>query len=178
MVRTFAKCESVLLDQTYHLIEGLIVCFKKAPTIMTVGGFSPEFDYQGRLLQRLGRAEATYERVGLSILATKGKAAVVFTWIAEADVCRRFALSFIEQDARLLLTLAIQTAFEHLENTCMNIPWWDSLRPVEREKLLERMQFAGSSFEERTRACLQFCGINFDQWDYANFASVGKTGQP
>lgn len=107
MVRTFAKCESVLLDQTYHLIEGLIVCFKKAPTIMTVGGFSPEFDYQGRLLQRLGRAEATYERVGLSILATKGKAAVVFTWIAEADVCRRFALSFIEQDARLLLTLAI-----------------------------------------------------------------------
>jgi hypothetical protein len=166
MTRTFSKCESLLAKNEYGRINGLVLWFNKMPTIMTVGGLSPEFDYGGRLLQRFGRVEQNYEQVGVSILAAQERAAVVFTWLAEADVCRRFAQSFVAQESQLYSTLAIQTAFEHLENTCMNIHWWDSLLRIEREKLLERMQLGGGPFQERTGTCLQFCGINFGQWDF------------
>jgi hypothetical protein len=86
--------------------------------------------------------------------------------LEDAEVCKNFAQSLIAQNSELLSTLAIQTAFEHSENTCMNIEWWDSLRPVVQSKLVERMQFAGSPFEERKSSCLSYCGITFDQWEY------------
>lgn len=166
MTRTFSICEAILRDEDYSRVSGLVVLFKNMPSIMTVGGFSPEFDYTGKPLQRLGNSKATYEQVGVSILAAQDRACVVLTWVSGAAVCRQLADSFITQNERLLATLAIQTAFEHLENTCMNIRWWDSLRPIEREKLLERMQFAGSPLQERTANCLGYCGITFDEWNY------------
>jgi hypothetical protein len=174
MMRTFSKCESILCKGDHARINGLVVRFNKMPTIMAVGGFSPEFSYEGQPLQRLGQIEETYEQIGLSILAAQSRAAVIFTWIAEADVCHKFAESFVAQDTRLYSTLAIQTAFEHLENTCMNIHWWDSLKEIERQKLLERIQYGGSPFEERTGASLQFCGINFDQWEYDHSYFIGR----
>jgi hypothetical protein len=173
MSRSFSKCESILFNENYESVSGLTVRFKRMPTIMTVGGLSPEFDYDGRPLQRLGQKDKTYEQIGLSILIAENKAAVVFTWLTDAQVCHDFVQSFIRQDSALLTTLAIQTAFEHIENTCMHIGWWDSLRPIERKKLSERMQLGGSPMEERTRTCLQFCGINFDQWEFDGFSFVG-----
>ena len=136
MARTFSTCESVLRNGEYQRIHGLVLRFRKMPTIMTVGGFSPEFDYEGRQLQKLGKATAIYEQIGLSILAAEERATAIFTWIADAKVCSEFALSLVKQDPGLFTTLAIQTAFEHIENTCMNIFWWDTLRSIEREKLL------------------------------------------
>lgn len=175
MTRTFSACELVLANSEYKRVHALIVRFTKMPTIMTVGGFSPEFDYDGRLLQRLGKATSVYEQIGLSILAAEDRAAVVFTWLACATVCREFAESFVRQNTALFTTLAIQTAFEHVENTCMKISWWDALRSIEREKLLERMQYAGSPFEDRTGGCLQFCGVNFDQWEYDNSVLIAES---
>jgi len=172
MTRTFSNCESILVNREYERINGLILRFNKIPTVMTVGGFSPEFDYEGRPLQHLGRVGQTYEQIGVSILAAQGRAALIFTWLSDAAVCRRFAQSFVAQEHQLYSTLAIQTAFEHLENTCMNIHWWDSLLQIEREKLLERMQIGGSPFHGRTGTCLQFCGINFGQWDFDELTFV------
>lgn len=173
MTRTFSRCEAILRDETYTKVGALIVQFKKMPTIMAVGGFSPEFDYDGQSLQRLGDGAQTYDQIGLSILAAPEGTALAFTWLAEAKSCRNFALSFLTQRASLYSTLAIQTCFEHLENTCMNIAWWDSLLPVERETLLRRMQLGGSPTAGRTSRCLQYCGITFDQWDYNDHRLVG-----
>lgn len=173
MARTFPKCEALLVNSEHDRVNALIVQFRKMPSIMTVGGFSPEFDYDGRSLQTLGRANSQYEQIGLSILAANNRAAVVFTWLNEAKICSDFAQSFIAQRPELLATLAIQTAFEHLENTCMNISWWDSLRQIERDKLVERMQLSGSFMEDRKSSCLSYCGITFDQWEYESHRFVG-----
>jgi hypothetical protein len=172
MSKAFGRCEEILVKEKYTEIHAAIIYFKSMPSIMTVGGFSPEFDYDGRRLQKLGRADKEYHQVGLSILVSQGRAAVVFTWLREANVCERFVESFLTKDPSLFTTLVIQTAFEHLENTCMNIEWWDGLRSVERTILLRRMQFAGSPTEERMASCLGYCGITFDQWDFESFKVV------
>lgn len=77
MTRTFSICESILFNQEYERISGLILRFKKPPAIMTAGGFSPEFDYDGYPIQKLGNAELTYEQIGLSILEAQDHAAVI-----------------------------------------------------------------------------------------------------
>ena len=172
MAKTFTRCEEILVDERFDEVNAGVFKFKKMPSIMTVGGFSPEFDYNGRMLQRLGNAEMEYHQIGLSILAQQNSAAVVFTWLREADVCDRFVVSLLKSDPNLFTTLAIQTAFEHLENTCMSIPWWDGLRSVEQDALRVRMQYAGSPFEERLASCLEYCGITFDQWGFEVFRPV------
>jgi hypothetical protein len=176
MSKTFGRCESILVNKEYTKVHALVVCFKRMPSIMTVGGFSPEFDYDEHLLQQLGKIEREYHQLGLSILVHQGRAAVIFTWLEKADVCEQFVRSFLTKDRNLYTTLAIQTAFEHLENTCMNILWWDALRPIERNMLLRRMQFAGSLVEERMASCLGYCGITFDQWEFDNFRAVRVDG--
>jgi hypothetical protein len=42
MTRTFAMCERMLSDEDYGEVSGLVIRFNRMPTIMTVGGFSPE----------------------------------------------------------------------------------------------------------------------------------------
>jgi hypothetical protein len=176
MSRTFNKCEKILIDKQFEAVRAAIFKFKGMPSIMTVGGFSPEFDYDERPLQRLGRPESEYHQIGLSILAQQTCAVVVFTWLQEAaDICSRFVNSLLTKDPDLYATLAIQTSFEHLENTCMNIHWWDGLRPLERESLLRRMQYAGGPFEERLPSCLGYCGVTFDEWDFDTFTPVRIT---
>jgi hypothetical protein len=172
MSKTFGRCEKNLIDKRFDAVHAAVFKFKRMPSIMTVGGFSPEFDYDERPLQRLGKNEREYHQIGLSILAQESCAVVVFTWLEGADICSRFVNSLLTKDPGLYATLAIQTSFEHLENTCMNIPWWNGLRPLEREALQRRMQYAGGPFEERLPSCLGYCGVTFDQWDFDTFRSV------
>jgi hypothetical protein len=61
--------------------------------------------------------------------------------------------------------LIIQTAFEQLENTCMNIPWWKGLRPIERKLLTDRKQLAVSP-TRRASTALTYGGVTFDDWGY------------
>ena len=91
------------------------------------------------------------------------------TWLKGDELPEKFARSFIEQKPDLYTTLAIQTAFEHLENTCTNITWWDSLKSVEQRSLLRRMQIAGSVFEDRKSNCLSFDGVKHDDWKFDRY---------
>ena len=78
-----------------------------------------------------------------------------------------FADSYLAQKPEHYSTLAIQTAFEFLENTCMQPTWWEGGKPIIRRRLLDRMQSAGTSLEERRKAhCLTYGGITYDQWEY------------
>ena len=162
----FALCEKELFSETYDGISALIVHFKKMPSLMTVGGFLPECDYYGNPLQRLGNFETICQAVSFNILAAKGHAALALVWFKGENVVKSFAESFVAQKPEQYATLTIQTAFEHLENTCMAPLWWESLRKVEQDLLLRRMQIGVSPFEKRKPNCLTYCGVTFDDWEY------------
>jgi uncharacterized protein with NRDE domain len=144
----------------------MIVFFKKIPSIMCVGGFSPEFDFDGKLVQTLGKSDVVYDQVSVSILVSNGRGAVAIAWHKDALFKDSFAASLISKRQEILSSLVIQLAFEHMENTCMNIPWWDQLKAIEKEMLLRRMQIAGSFYEGRESKCLEYDGVTHDQWEY------------
>jgi len=162
----FALSEKELVSETCNGVSALIVYFKTMPSIMTVGGFLPECDYHGNQLQLLGRSETIYQGISFNILATGGCAALALLWSKGQNVAKSFAESFVAQNPERYATLAIQTAFEHLENTCMAPKWWENLRKVEQDLILRRMQIAGSHLEERKPNCLTYCGVTFDDWQY------------
>jgi hypothetical protein len=109
---------------------------------------------------------SSYQMVSFNILAAQNHAAIAMLWF-KGDYCvKAFAESFVAQKPELFTTLAIQTSFEHIENTCIAPSWWESLRQIERDLLLQRMLTAGTPMQERKSHCLTYGGITFDQWHY------------
>lgn len=168
----FAECQRVLNEHDYNSLSALIVRFHRAPTIMTVGGFYPEFGFDGVALQTLGDRHQIYETISFNILASEGSAAVAMIWQKGHNNPLDFARSFEKQPPYLYTTLAIQTSFEHLENTCVEPGWWDGLKRVEQDLLLRRMQIAGGVSEERESSCLQYSGVTHDDWGFESLEYV------
>jgi len=164
VAKTFVRCEDAILNEKYDDIGALIVRFKKLPSILSVGAFSPEFDFLGRRLQSL--SDLNLDEISLSILTADGKAIVILAWLKPNNISKQFSETFIAQPEDLRSTLLIQTAFEHLENTCANISWWDAIKNVERNSLIGRMQHTLDSLEPREGSYLAFGGIKFDDWQY------------
>lgn len=160
------RCAQTIDQHTYSDLSALVIRFKRLPSIMTVGGFYPEFDYVGRRLQQLGQAGTDYERVSFNIMASEGRAAVAVIWRKGHDRCLAFARSYAEQPGGLYTTLAIQTAFEHINNSCANPEWWEGLRPPEQRLLANRLIFESVSIRDRDRNCLQYAGITHDDWQF------------
>jgi hypothetical protein len=144
----------------------MVVRFRRMPTIMTVGGFYPEFCFDGTRLQTLGNKEQIFETVSFNILTADDRAALAMIWQKGHVNPLAFARSFERQPPNHYTTLAIQASFEHLENTCAEPRWWDNLKKVEQDLLLRRMQIAGGIFVERTGSSLQYSGVTHDDWDF------------
>jgi hypothetical protein len=164
--RALEDCEKILADSSYEQLSACVALFSELPNIMAVGGFYPEFDYNGRTLQQLGLEQTLAQTLSFNILASEGRAAVAFIWRKGDSHCLSFVESYSKQPSKLLTTLAIQTSFEHLENTCMNPTWWEAAKPIERKMLTDRMQVSGSPMAGRDRRCLEFSGISYDDWGF------------
>ena len=53
---------------------------------MSVGAFSPEFDFDGKHVQSLGNPAHITDQVGISILSAQNKAVVAMTWHQDAEL--------------------------------------------------------------------------------------------
>lgn len=163
----FEACSTNLFGQKYDQVSALVIHFQKLPSIMTVGGFLAQFDYNAKPLQLIYDLETIADIVCFNILAAKDHAALIVLWPKEhSKIGRQFADSLIAQDSSLYSALAIQTAFEYLENTSVNKGWWDDQKPIIHKLLLGRMQSSANLFEKRAFNTLTFGGVSFDQWDY------------
>jgi hypothetical protein len=154
-------------------VSALVVHFKKLPSVMTVGAFLPQYDYNAKPVQLIHDITTIAQLVSFNILAASNHAAVVMLWFREHSLVKAFAESFIGQDSARYATLAIQTAFEYLENTCMQAKWWEAQKQIVRNLLIDRMQ--GSVLEQRASNSLTFCGVGFDEWEYERHQFVNVT---
>ena len=156
----------ILSEKSYDQLSGLVVRFRRPPSVMSVGGFYPEFDYDGRFVQRLDDKDVNYQPVSFNILMSNGGAAVILVWRASHALCSKFAASYAMQPTSLLSSLAIQTCFEHLENTCFAPVWWETLKSGVRDSLVRRFQASGDLFTKRNARCLEYTGVTYGDWGF------------
>jgi hypothetical protein len=130
------------VDQSQHdKIQAVVIRFNQRPSLLSIGAFRPRHDVKGAALQRLDPNSAY---VALHILAAEDKAVLAITWLRHQKAASRFAESFVAQPREHLTTLAIQTAFEYCEHTCMRRDWWLSLPERKRVGHLKRVERANS----------------------------------
>ncbi len=103
--------------------------------------------------------------VAAHILISDKKPALVLTWLKRQNPAERFAESFAAQAKGHLTTVAIQTAFEYAEHTCMKREWWLSVDGRKRRSLLNRVQKANSLSYSRPSKCLAFRSA-LDDWGF------------
>lgn len=163
----FDECATNLFAGKYNQVSALAVHFKTLPSIMTVGGFLAQFDYSGKRIQLISDLHTIAQIACFNILAAADHAVMVILWPKEENaVGKKLAESFVAQNSSKYTALAVQTAFEYLENTCMNKQWWEGEQSIIRKLLMDKMKSSANLWEERSANCLTFGGVGFDQWDY------------
>jgi len=156
-----ARTKKALDKRKYAEICALVIEFNSKPSVLAVGAFRPVYDCIGKRVQDL-RQIAQY--VALHMLTKGRKAAIVLTWLRGETAPANFAKCFSAQPKDHLTSLFIQTAFEHVEHTCMSADWWLGLKQAQRRPLLERVRRANSVHYRRSYRCLTY-RIWYDDWD-------------
>jgi hypothetical protein len=154
------KTESILEKREYQRIRFFIARFNASPVLLSVGAFRPRCDLYGREIQDI-MIDGVY--VACHILIANNRPALAFTWLRGEKPAEQFAKTFAAQPKQHLTTLAIQTAFEYAEHTCMKREWWQSVDGRKRRSLLNRVRNANSLSSQRTGKCLAFRST-IDDW--------------
>ena len=156
----------VLISGDYSKVRKLVLRFERMPTVMASGGIFPEFDFEGRRLQRIGIDNRPLEMITFNVIATTTGGAFVFAWIQSSDgvACDALAQSLSEIPADRVTSAIIRFLFEYCENTFMAPEWWEALPTPVRAALVRRMTFAGSVFEERLSSCLKDDNFSYGDW--------------
>jgi hypothetical protein len=156
------EIEGILEQAQYDRIGFLLFRFDAEPVLLSVGAFRPRYDVNGREIQDI-MLDGIY--VASHVLISDGKPALVITWLKGQKPAERFALSFAAQPKQHLTTLAIQTAFEYAEHTCVKREWWQKVDGRKRRSLLNRVRNANSLSYRRSRKCLTFRSV-LDDWNF------------
>ena len=156
----FKRTENMINLPRYDEIRAAIIRFDATPVLLSVGAFRPLYDVIGTKLQNFSE-EAAY--IGMHILAVDKMPVVVFTWLKGQKPSQRFAKTFCLQPYRELTTLAVQTAFEYAEHTCMRHEWWMSLTKGWRALLLDRIEMANRAASVPDEDFLSF-EFPLDDW--------------
>jgi hypothetical protein len=165
---TLKETESILKKAQYQRLGFLIIRFDAEPVLLSVGAFRPPFDINGKEIQDIV-VDGIY--VGVHVLIADNKPALVVTWLRGQKPAERFAKSLADQPRESLATLAVQTAFEYAEHTCMKREWWLSLNVTKRRSLLKRVRNANSLSYRRSGKCLAFRSA-IDDWGFNNLEIV------
>lgn len=123
----------------YSRIKHYAIKFDGLLPFVSCGSFMPEFSFDGKPLQKLGRATTNLDHVSLNITSTNGQTFVVFAWLDNPkgpaeDFVRSFSSIKNEDKANACLHLAC----EHLENTYFQPSWWESLQVDDHKNIILR----------------------------------------
>jgi hypothetical protein len=157
---TLSRTGKLIAARRFGGISSLVVRFDAAPAVMAAGAFRPQYDFSARSAQPLVGA-CGY--VGMHLLAADGMAALAFTWLRANTAAERFVSTFVSRPREQMASLAVQCAFEHIEQTCMSDTWWSGLKRPLRAALLERLRRANSLAYRRSHRCLSY-RLRYADW--------------
>jgi hypothetical protein len=158
------RTERSIAARHFRYVGSLVVRFDTPPAVMAAGAFRPQYDFTARRVQNL--ADACWY-VAMHLLAADGAAVLAFTWLRGDSAAERFVRTFADRPREQMASLAVQSAFEHIEHTCMSDAWWSDLKRPMRVALLERVRRTNSLAYRRSPRCLSY-RMHYADWPVAN----------
>lgn len=124
--------------------------FDQILPVVACGGFHPEFDLQGKPIQKLGRDGVDLDHVMLTVTTFEGQTIVIFAWIGAQDSpAHALASSFLALPDHLKADALVRLLFIHTENLFLNQSWWDGLSDADRKEFNELIR-SGTTMRMRT----------------------------
>lgn len=162
------RFDIALAAGAYSEINAFIVTFDSIPDILCSGAMYPEYDFSGKLLQRLGEVSTRMKLMTFSLIATDAGGAFVFAWHKSSDaVCRPLAESLEGLPDEALPHAVVRFVFEFCENHYFRPQWWDNADTSVKSALARRFDFSASPREARSPTCLVDDGLRAVTWDVA-----------
>jgi hypothetical protein len=128
--------------------------------VVCCGGFYPEFDFEGRPLQKLGRFMPV-GNVTYNLTVVNDRSVAVFGWSGEDDgPVAKFIRSFVKLTPTSQAEAAVRLGFEHIGNSYMKPSWWASLPEPMRGAAIARLASGGSECPRRAD-CLKPDGFAY-----------------
>ncbi len=158
------KYDNILLSHDFNGFSYYGFFIDRVPEVLCSGGFAPEYDFKGNLLQDYINLKKDLESLFFSLVPFEKVGVVVFGWMAsEGSSCTKFIKSLHELKAESERGNAlIRFIFDSLENTFFKPSWWDSLSSHEKNVLQNRV--LSGTLKERTKNCLIDDGLRTVNW--------------
>jgi hypothetical protein len=154
MVRWKADYDHAYLNRDFSKYRYYAAAFDGVLPVVACGAFHPEFDFEGRALQKLGVGAAGHEHVTFNLTIFDGRSVAVLGWTADGQgPAAAFARSFARAIQSAEGDPAVRLALEHLENTYLKPGWWDALSGPAKTGVIAHLLSGGIRYE-RKPTCL------------------------
>jgi hypothetical protein len=146
--------DQAYLSRNFEAYRYCGAAFDGVLPFVAAGAFHPEFDFQGKPLQKLGVGLLGHEGVTFNVTVLDGRTVAVLGWTGADDgPAAGFATSFVDALNAQGGDVIIRLALEHLENTYLKSSWWDGLSPQAKTTATQHMRGGGIEVA-RTSTCL------------------------
>lgn len=167
-----SEFETILTSKDYSDLQYYIIEITKTPEVLSSGGVSISFDFDGNRLQDLSDLATLPDSLYYSLIPTDKGGAMVFSWLkSSATSCHRFIRSIHTMEASAIPNSIIRFLFEFCENNYISPVWWDKLESTGKDKILERFNKAMNPFEHRENGCLRDDGLFVVNWDVSEIST-------
>lgn len=169
-----AEHDKILLAKDYTSIRSLIFKLEIPPPIMCSSTVYPEQDFNGIQFQELANPHRIPSAISFTSFHGGNCGIIVFTWLSICDaICIPFTGSLRDLPADRLTDGLIRFFFEYSENLHIKPDWWENLIIDKRDKLVNRLLYTMSVFNERKTDCLTDDGIKIDRWPITDIVALG-----
>jgi hypothetical protein len=158
------KYDDILISHNYNGFQYYGFFIDIAPEIVCSGGFAPEYDFQGNMLQNYMDLNNDLESIYFSLVPFENVGVAVFGWVeSKESACLKFIKSLHQLYAKNEIGNAlVRFIFDSFENTFFKPSWWTSLS--EHEKNILQNRVLSGALEGRNHDCLVDDGLRTVGW--------------
>lgn len=170
------KYDNILLSHDFSGFSYYGFFIDRVPEVLCSGGFAPEYDFKGNLLQDYLNLKKDLESLYFSIVPFENVGVAVFGWVeSEGSSCIEFIKSLHELKADGETGNAlIRFIFDSLENTFFKQSWWASLSEQDKNVLQNRV--LSGALQGRKANCLIDDGLRTVNWKVTSIFSNANIG--
>lgn len=152
------KYNEAFLKNDFSNSKYLVIETNEDPHILFSGSILPEFDFQGNVLQELGKPHSL-DSISINAVATPSGGFVVFQWFGESSASQKLMQSLQRLSTQDLANAVTILAFEFLENLFISPNWWASLDSGVKQSLQQRVMNIAHK-----PSCLMPGNVKYHEW--------------
>jgi hypothetical protein len=170
-----ASFDRTLRTHSYSDVRYVMFISKQKPSIVFSGLFYPDFDFSGRMLQKLGDHTKDLHLITFCSGAMDNSWAYLFAWHnTSSNTCIEFMHSLatmIYNNSELLSDYLFRLVISNCDNLAISPSWWIDLGKEKQDKILERINLTSDNFEITEHSYLMKGLEGISDWKFENVLS-------